>query len=316
MFRTTSVCSVILFWMPLLAWNAWEVTSFSATPTSNGGRGGGGSSARTETHFAPTAPDRVRVLSDATAVGAEVRQMVETAAAQAIAARGHFYLAIPGGSILKMLAGCGAGAGGGGDDEDDEDSTNAWTRFTTLAYVNHKCVSMEDTALATHAKARQLFLDDWPGCHAIVLDGTADGPAEAAAYQQKLEQLANLPRNEDGFPVFDLALIGVGDDGHVGSLYPNREEVLDTQAWVLPVTLKDPPSITLSLPVMTAAQQVVVAACGVSDKYPQGKSDAMRRAIVDTTETLTTFPAVGLRDKATWVLDEAAASKLGVEYNR
>ena len=34
-----------------------------------------------------------------------------------------------------------------------------------------------------------------------------------------------LPRDAAGLPVFDLMLIGVGDDGHVGSLYPGREEV-------------------------------------------------------------------------------------------
>ena len=31
-----------------------------------------------------------------------------------------------------------------------------------------------------------------------------------------------------GLPVFDMMLIGVGDDGHVGSLYPSRAEVGDS----------------------------------------------------------------------------------------
>lgn len=106
------------------------------------------------------------------------------------------------------------------------------------------------------------------------------------------------------------------DDGHVGSLYPGREEVLvdESGPWVLPVAMKDPPSITLSLPVMKG-KKTVIAACGVSDKYPQGKSAGMRRAIAADDETLQSFPAVGLRDCATWVLDKAAASKLGEEYN-
>jgi len=251
----------------------------------------------------PATPvDQVLILPDADAVGSKIREIVLAAAQEAVSDRGHFCIAIPGGSILKMLVG--------------EDIPGDWTHKTTLAYVNHKCVPMDDADLATHAKARKLFLDQWKGCHAIVMNGSDNGPEEAAAYEAKLKELSSdiLPRDENGMPVFDLALIGVGDDGHIGSLYPNREEVLRRDAWVLSVEMKQPPSITLSLPVMANAKQVVVAACGVSDKYPQGKSDGMRRAIVAENETLQTFPAVGLRSRATWVLDEAAASKLGDSY--
>jgi 6-phosphogluconolactonase len=250
------------------------------------------------TTFPSVSPDQVVVLSDADAVGARIRTIVETAAKRAIADHGHFYLAIPGGSILKMLVG----------------SKGDWTKSTTIAYVNHKCVSMDDEKLATHAKAMNLFLKDWEGCSPIVMDGTDNGPVEAAAYQSKLESLDSLPKTSDGLPMFDLALIGVGDDGHVGSLYPNRDEVLESKKWVLSVDMKDPPSISFSLPVMASAKEVVVAACGVSEKYPQGKSDAMKRAVVNEDETLQSFPAVGLRERATWIMDEAAASKLGDAY--
>ena len=246
---------------------------------------------------APAATDAVQILPEAAAVGATVRDIVERAARAAIAERGHFALAIPGGSILKMLVGS---------------SDTSWASQTTLVYVNHKCVSMDDADLATHAKATKLFLSEWTGCNVILMDGTDDGPAEAAAYETKMKALSEnvLPRNTDGWPVFDLSLIGVGDDGHIGSLYPNRDEVLRTDAWVLPVAMKQPPSITLSLPVMLASKEVVVAACGVSDKYPQGKSEGMRRAIVEPAETPQSFPASSLRPVATWILDEAAASKL------
>ena len=258
-----------------------------------------GCSSRSVLHATAPAPvDQVVVLEDANAVGNKIKQIVEEAAAAAIADKGHFWLAIPGGSILKMLVG----------------SKGDWTSQTTIAYVNHKCVPMDDADLATHAKAMKLFMNEWDGCHPIVLDGTDDGDAEAASYQMKLNA---VPLDSDtGVPQFDLALIGVGDDGHVGSLYPNRDEVLETQKWVLSVAMKSPPSISLSLPIMANAKQVVVAACGVSDKYPQGKSDAMRRAIVEEEETLQSFPAVGLRQKATWIMDKAAASKLGDEYNK
>lgn len=202
----------------------------------------------------------------------------------------------------------------------DIEGKDQWTSKSTLVYVNHKCVSMDDEQLATHAKACKLFLDDWEGVNAIVLDGSSDGEKEATSYEEKIRAIGTdvLPKCQDtGLPVFDLALIGVGDDGHVGSLYPAREEVLSPSdgPWVLPVAMKEPPSITLSLPVMANAREVVIAACGVSEKYPQGKSEGMRRAVASEKETLSTFPAVGLREVATWVMDEAAASKLGEKYS-
>jgi 6-phosphogluconolactonase len=263
----------------------------------------------------PTPANQVKVLADAKAVGDAVRNLVKEAAIEAIAARGHFALAIPGGSILKMLV---------GDDilkTKDGVDDNDWTTKTTLAYVNHKCVAMDDADLATHAKACKLFLNDWKGVNAIIMDGSDNGDQEAASYQAKMEALSQdiLPRDSvTRLPVFDLALIGVGDDGHIGSLYPGREEVLVgvDGPWVLPVAMKSPPSITLSLPVMAAARKVVIAACGVSDKYPQGKSAGMLRAVADPTETIQTFPAVGLRSVATWIMDEAAASKLGDDYTK
>jgi 6-phosphogluconolactonase len=285
----------------VLSASLWGAAAFLPTHSASRSAAAGA----TSLHIAPTPVDDVVILSDADAVGASVREIVKDAAARAISERGHFALAIPGGSILKMLAG--------------EDMDEGWTSKTTIAYVNHKCVPMDDIELATHAKAHKLFLDTWVGAEAIVMEGSNDGDAEAKSYEAKLRALSEgvLPRCTDtGLPVFDLALIGVGDDGHIGSLYPNREEVLvDANGpWVLSVAMKDPPSITLSLPVMANARQVVVAACGVSEKYPQGKSDGMRRAVAAEDETLTTFPAVGLRGSATWIMDEAAGSKLGDDY--
>ena len=225
---------------------------------------------------------------------------------QACACAGHFALAIPGGSVLKMLA----------------KSSPKWAGQTTLAFVNHKAVPVDDESLSTLAKARKLFLSEWEalGCNVVPLDGSSDAEAEAAAYQSKLQSLAQgqLPRVNasagEELAVFDLMLIGVGDDGHIGSLYPDRPEVLDTTGrWVLPVSKKSPGSITLSLPLMLAARQVVVAACGVSDKYPKGKSDAMARAIEEDVSPAS-FPAAALRARADWVLDVAAAGKLSFDY--
>jgi hypothetical protein len=66
----------------------------------------------------PSAPvDQVVVLKDAAAVGDEIRSIVVNAAKKAIDERGFFALAIPGGSILKMLVG--------------DDIVGDWTTKTT-----------------------------------------------------------------------------------------------------------------------------------------------------------------------------------------
>ena len=252
--------------------------------------------------IAPSDPARVFVYPTEKDVSTEVFARVDDLAKKAIAARGHFALAIPGGSILKMLA----------------NTSPDWSDRCTIAYVNHKCVSMDDGTLATHAKARALFLDAWKGVDVVTLTGSGDSSLEATAYSDALTSKvaqSKIPTAPSGLPCFDLALIGVGDDGHVGSLYPHRKEVLSSESWVLPVDIKNPGSITLSLPVMAGASEVIIAACGVSDKYPQGKSVGMARAI-EGPESLESFPAVGLRGVATWIMDEAAASKLSPKYRR
>jgi len=150
----------------------------------------------------PTPVEKVVVLKDSDAVGEKIRDIVSQAAMQAIQERGHFALAIPGGSILKMLAG-------------DIVNKDQWTSKTTIAYVNHKCVSMDDGKLATHAKARKLFLDEWDGVNVILMNDSRDGDKEAKEYEEKLRSLGEsvLPRSFDSrLPIFDLALIGVGGE--------------------------------------------------------------------------------------------------------
>jgi hypothetical protein len=91
--------------------------------------------------------------------------------------------------------------------------------------------------------------------------GPASGPARLFTHSclkrtPSLPATAQLPFSDaEGLPVFDQILLGVGPDGHVASLFPNRPEVAATGRWVLPVSAspKPPPErITYSLPVRPA----------------------------------------------------------------
>ena len=96
----------------------------------------------------------------------------------------------------------------------------------------------------------------------------------------------------------------------VGSLYPNRNEINEDEAWTVAVEMKSPPSISLSLPVMLRAKKSVVSAAGKSEKYPQGKAAAMQLAIADESIEPGAFPACALRETALWILDEPNASEM------
>lgn len=247
---------------------------------------------------------KVHILPTEADVTAAVHQIVESSAKKAIAARGHFALAIPGGSVLKVLS--------------TLDPDSDWVEKTTLAFVNHKCVPVDDVTSAIEAQARDKFLDRWGLTDVVSLGGTSDGEKEAAEYESKLKALpeSKLPRDADGFPMFDLALVGVGDDGHIGSLYPYRGEIdVVDGPWIVAAYLKDPPGISLTLPVMQRAKTTVISAAGSSVKYPNGKASAMRLAVADENVTPKDFPASALREYAVWIFDEPNGSEMGLELS-
>ena len=83
----------------------------------------------------------------------------------------------------------------------------------TMAFCSHRCVALEDDA-ATYHKAKPAFLQSWmdQGLKVITCMGTMEAEREADAYEASLLSIEPriLPRNNDGYPIFDLLLIGVG----------------------------------------------------------------------------------------------------------
>ena len=111
-------------------------------------------------------------------------------------------------------------------------------------------------------------------------------------------------------PVFDLILLGLGDDGHTASLFPGSPVIDTVQNWVVgtpPGTLPPPvPRLTLTLPVINAARQILFLVSGAS------KAEAVQD-ILENHPTPTVRPAAGVLPKngqVTWLIDKDAAQKL------
>lgn len=241
----------------------------------------------------------VRIEADEEAVGRALCSIVCSEYDKAVAESGKFSFAISGGSMLKMLAYLA-----------DEDRVD-WSKCT-MAFVSHRCVPL-DADGATYAKARPKFLDGWMarGLRVIAPTGSTDADAEADAYEAALRD--GVASSGDGYPRFDLVLIGVGLDGHVGSIYPNIPDVDSTRA-IVPITGVDgmgkvSTKLSMSISSMLASRASVVACAGKSAKAPLGKAEAMVRAL-EANETPMSFPASALRNTATWLLDRDSSALL------
>jgi 6-phosphogluconolactonase len=128
---------------------------------------------------------------------------------------------------------------------------------------------------------------------------TVGGPAAECA-----ERYDGTLRNS--FPTgrtFDLAIMGIGTDGHTASLFPGDESALaERDRWALAV--QAPPAtevrqrITLTVPVLNGSTQVVFAATG------EAKRDRVAEALAGHPH----LPAalVHGRESTTWLLDADA----------
>jgi 6-phosphogluconolactonase len=137
--------------------------------------------------------------------------------------------------------------------------------------------------------------------------GESRGPAWAAArYEAELRESAIA--TSDGWPVFDLVLLGVGPDGHVLSVFPGSA-AFESPDWVVPVpapTHVEPhiSRVTLNPAILDVARDVLVVVTGESKAEILGRLFGSERDIHR-------WPAQAVRRSGvTWLVDEAAATAL------
>jgi 6-phosphogluconolactonase len=256
-------------------------------------------SGRTHTPREPSVPQPIVVVEAVEALAGRFAALCERAALRAIAARRRFAFVIPGGSAAENLLPRLARA------------QLDWPR-TDVFFSDERFVPRSDPASSAAAASRLLFDSlgsSGPRVHAMVGEGVAAAgasvpePPEVAARRYSAELVAILGPE----PVFDLALLGVGEDGHVASLFPGRAAAAERSGLVLVErdSPKPPPTrLTLSLPLLAAARTVVVAAFGA------GKADIVRTVLRDHGSQLPAARLLRLAAEVHVLLDPEAASVL------
>ncbi|GAB3300372.1 6-phosphogluconolactonase [Epidermidibacterium keratini] len=127
-----------------------------------------------------------------------------------------------------------------------------------------------------------------------------DVDAAAAAYAREIDGAF------DGDPVFDILMLGVGEEGHTASIFPDSPAATDTSVVCAVRDCPKPPPtrVSMTFPTLDRGAHVWMMTAGES------KADAVL-AVLNGAKPVD-IPAAGPRGlvATTWWIDEAAASKI------
>jgi 6-phosphogluconolactonase len=137
------------------------------------------------------------------------------------------------------------------------------------------------------------------------IKGEAEPESEAVRYSSEINKALNL---RDGSPVFDLIILGLGDDGHTASIFPDQIELFEDKktCTVAQHPLSGQNRITLTGHVLNNASRVFFLVTG--------KNKSMRISeIMNDNDAAKLLPAYYIspnNGELIWFLDEPAASKI------
>jgi 6-phosphogluconolactonase len=208
----------------------------------------------------------------------------------AIAARGRFSCALPGGSVAEIFFPVLAR------------TPVAWNRVDFF-WGDERAVGPDDPD-SNYGLAKRLLLDpvraDPRRVHRIAAEG-GNPEAAACAYEEEMVRTLGDP------PHIDLVVLGLGPEGHICSLFPGhpllRERVRRVAAIV--DSPKPPPQrITFTMLPLELAETICIAGFGAS------KAQAIRAAVEEPDSQIPAALAVRAARRALVLVDAQAAGLL------
>jgi len=134
--------------------------------------------------------------------------------------------------------------------------------------------------------------------------GEVNPDDSAASYESELRNFFG----EVAAPRFDLVLLGMGDDGHTASLFPNSDSLTETSRWV--VAAKAPSGqdrISLTPGAINNAAHVLFLVTG------RGKAQRLAEVLGDKRGArLPAHLIMPVKGTLQWLVDQAAASFLSL----
>jgi 6-phosphogluconolactonase len=239
----------------------------------------------------------VRVFKDKDVLSRATARLFVEFASEAVEKRGKFFIAMSGGStpgeLYRLLA------------AEDFRNRMSWEK-TIVFWGDERCVSPDDPD-SNYFQAQKVLLGRVPIPDENIwrIKGELE-PAQASNdYAQTLKRFAAPGSN---WPRFDLALLGMGEDGHTASLFPGSPVEMTEPTLVVTADYQGRPAlrVTLTPLVFNSARVIVFLVAGES------KATTLKDVLSNHYRP-EIFPSQRIRPadgSVIWMVDEAAASRL------
>ena len=161
---------------------------------------------------------------------------------------------------------------------------------------------------SNYGMAKRVWLDLVPipaeNVHPVRTD-LATPELAAADYDRQIAAYFGLEAGV--FPVFDIVLLGMGDDGHTASLFPHTEALSVVDRLVTVGDKGGQPRLTFTFPLINQARSTIFMISGAS------KQTALAAVFAPTGDAIA-YPSRGVQPagELLWLLDAAAGDGLAI----
>ena len=210
---------------------------------------------------------------------------------QSIAERGRFLVSLSGGGTPMKLY------------ERLAVEKMDWSRVHFF-WGDERCVPVDDPG-NTYGQTKKILFDKIGRTNIHRVRSELEPESASADYAQALSGFADAPFD---FPRFDLVLLGIGDDGHTASLFPNSPVDVPTPTLAVTAHYQDRPAnrVTLTPRVFNQAREIWFLVTGA------GKAEILHH-VIKSERNPKLYPAQRIQPingNLVWMIDEAAGSLL------
>ncbi|MDR2549606.1 MAG: 6-phosphogluconolactonase [Desulfobulbus sp.] len=235
----------------------------------------------------------VRVYADAAALGRAAAELFAEVVRAAVAESGRCGVLLAGGETPRRAYGLLA--------EEPLVGSVPWPQMH-IFWGDERCLPAGDPR-RNETMARRALLDRVPVVpdQVHVIDCAVAPERAAADYAERMRRFFGERPSR-----FDLALLGLGDDGHTASLLPGSAALAERHCWTAVTGRVEEPfvRVTLTAPLLNRSETTVFLVSG------QGKAEMLRAALAGELPSLPVH-LIRPEGRLLWLVDREAASLSG-----